>query len=166
MGEGHLRIARIEMLRGNPSGVRNHLRNVTHVRHESFAEAGKYYARIVDIHEAENLLMKLKRELQGSEVYENRALLKLLEGEIELAKGNRERVFDLLSDAARYPWRCLYLQVQDSLGQAALASGHFDVAADAYKAITKRRGFAFRWQRPDDWIMAEYGLATTYEKWM
>ncbi len=84
------------------------------------------------------MLARLKSKVSGREKYANRALLELLEGEIELRRGRTDRALELLSDAAKYPWRYLYLQVHDSLASAALAAHRSDIAKESYNSILQK----------------------------
>jgi tetratricopeptide (TPR) repeat protein len=151
-------LARICLVSGNTAEARSHLGQVQSVRNEFLAEVGKYYARLGDLEQAERILAYLKGRLAGRITNQNQATVNLVESEIELKRGNSQRSFDLISSAAQYPWLYLYLPVEDSLANAALASGHYDTAAAAYKEIVDKRGFAFSFDRPDDWIMARFGL--------
>jgi len=139
------------------------LQQVRDVRDEELAEAGKYYARLGNLQEAQWVLNELKNRVAGRESNQNRAVLELLEGEIELKKGNSERAFTLISGAAAYSWNYLFFTVQESLGNAALASGHHETAIRAFKSILDRKGLAAALDRPDAWIMAQYYEGRSYE---
>ena len=154
----HLWLARICLLAGDAEAARKHLNQVQKVRDEYLAEAGKYYARLGDTQHAEDILGRLKSHLAGRATNQNRAIIQLVEGEIELKKGNARKSFELISTAAQYPWAYSFIPIKESLANAALSSGHYDIAVSAYQEIVDKRGFAFSWDRPDDWIMAQYGL--------
>jgi tetratricopeptide (TPR) repeat protein len=159
-GMGRLGLARIALFRGDTNSARENLNQVAGIRDEYMAEVGKYYARIGDLQKADELLANLRARMAKRETnYANRALIELLEGEIQLKRGRADRALKVLSDAAKYPWRYLYLQVHDSLASAALAAGRPDIARESYNSLREKRGFAFQSERPDAWILSHYGLA-------
>jgi eukaryotic-like serine/threonine-protein kinase len=158
-GTASLGLARVAFIRGRPEDVRRNLQGVKNVRDEFLAEAGKYYARIGEVRAAREILAQLKGALEGHENNYNLALLQLLEGEIDLQDGNAEKGFELIAAAASYSWRYLYLQAHESLGNSALRTGRAQEAMAAYDEIlSNKKGFAVRWERPDDWVLAQFGL--------
>lgn len=163
VGKVHLGLARIALLGGKNNEASLHLKEVKDVRDEYLAEAAKYYARLGNWEEAQRMMEDLKQRVAGRESNQNRALLALIEGEIELKKGNAERAFTLLSAAAAYPWTYLFFPIQESLGNAALASGHYDAAIRTFKSIIDHKGLAAASDRPEAWIMAQYDAGRSYE---
>jgi len=162
-GNVYLALMRIALLAGKKNEARLYLKKVQGVRDEYFVEAGKYYARLGDLKEAGEVLDELRKRLAGRETNQNRALLELLEGEIELARGNKDKSFTLISSAATYPWAYSYFSVQESLGNAALASGRNEIAIQAFKSIVDRKGFAADREHPEIWIMAHYDTGRSYQ---
>lgn len=161
--EAHLWLARIALLADRPQEARRHLQMVKNVRDEYLAEAGKYYARLGDTKRASEILDDLRKRLIGQSTNQNRSLIRMLEAEIQFQSGNLRESFSLISEAHGYPWTDLYWAVQESRAHIAIASGNFDEAIAACTEMVARKGFAFSWDRPDDWVMAHYYLGRAYE---
>src|SRR6185369_8817205 len=100
---------------------------------EFLAEAGKYYARIGDVEAAQAQLDRLRERLEGRQTNQNQTLLRLLESEIELSKGNLDASYNLLSSAPDYPWANLYWPLQESRAYIGLATRHPDMTTKASK---------------------------------
>ncbi len=159
----HLHLARIAFLEKNSAELFQQLDSVHEVDDEFLAEVGKYYARTGKLREAEDVETHLIIRLGDSPKYHKRALLQFLDGEIALASGNTQKSIQLLSSAASYPWRNLFCQVHESLANAAMSSHQFDLALEHYNAILQHKGVALSRDRPDEWILAFYGLGITEE---
>lgn len=162
-GTAHLWIARVALLKGNRNEVRQNLKEVKDVPEEFLAEAGKFYARIGDLETAQAFLDRLRKRLAARQSHQNLVLLSLLESEVELKKGNLEASFNLLAQTPDYPWAYLYWQVQESRAYIALATGHPEEATKVCKEMLEKKGFAFSWDRPDDWVMVHYYLGRSYD---
>ena len=164
--KANLWLARLAWLSGKPEEAHRYLEqvNVINVRDEVLAEVGKYYARLGDLERAQELLETLRSHLVGRSTNQNDMLLKLLQGEIELEKGNSKESFSLMSQAPDYPWAHSYWSTQESRAYIALATHHADVAIKICNEMLGKRGFAFASDRPDDWVIAHYYLARSYDE--
>jgi len=91
-------------------------------------------------------------------------LLKLLESEIEIAKGHLQVGFTLMSQAPQYSWARFYWPALESRAYIALAANHPEEAIKFCNEMRVKKGFAFAWDRPDDWAMSHYYLAQAYDK--
>lgn len=159
----HLWVARMAILSGNNEEARKHLDQVSNVREEELAEVGKYYARLGDAEKAREVLDKLHRRLDQRSTNQNLSLLKLLESEIELAKGNSDAAFLLASQAPDYAWSYSYWEAQETRAHVALAAGHPEIAIKSCNEMSQKRGFAFSSDRIEEWIIAHYYLGVGYE---
>ncbi len=156
-------ISRVALRTGNFDVVRRNLEVTGEVRDEYLAEIGKYYVRIGDVPKARQILEMLQSRLAGRLTRQNLATTQLLEAEIDAQAGNGDAAVEKLMSASIYPWRYLYWPVHDSLADIALSTHHCDVALRTYADMLGRKGFAFYWERPDDWVMAHYGMARAEE---
>jgi len=162
----NLWVARVAWLRGKPADVVQYLDKLDHmeeVRDEHLAEAAKLYARVGNLAKSQNILDRLRSRLGARLTDQNLSMVRMLEGELELKRGDPASAFETLSSAASYRWRYSYWAVQDSLANAALASHHCNIARDVYQTLLDKKGFAFRCDRSDDWVIARLGLARAAE---
>ncbi len=85
--------------------------------------------------------------------------LHLLEGEIELAKGNRDRAIELfkLADLARHTPLTV-----ESLARGYTGAGKTDQAIEAYETLIGMRGRSLGWEAQQLWVSAQYHLAKAY----
>jgi tetratricopeptide (TPR) repeat protein len=162
-GNAHLWVARVALLEGDREKARWQLDQIREVRDEFLAESGKYYARLGDLKKASEIIKGLRARLADRSTNQNQLLLALLESEIELGKGNLQQSFALMSQTPDYPWAYLYWPAHESQAHISIATGHPDAAIKACNEMIVQKGFAFSWDRPDDWVMAHYYLGRAYD---
>jgi tetratricopeptide (TPR) repeat protein len=126
------------------------------------ARLGVEYARIGQLDKAAAILAKSQATANAQDPSDSTSLT-VLEGEIELARGNYSQAINLLQQAASsYPSSgCL---TGLSLARAQLMAGNLDAARATYENVLPRRSTCQAWEPETDWLVAHLHLAEIYVK--
>lgn len=122
------------------------------------AQIGVGYARGRSIEKARRILGSLRKDVNPNNPDENMYLHRL-EGEIELARGNRARALELLMLADRDERSAVSIE---SLARAQRIAGNSDDAIASYEEFLKMRHQSTGWEPQQEWIAAHIHLASLY----
>jgi tetratricopeptide (TPR) repeat protein len=122
------------------------------------AQIGVSDARCGSIEKAWKIFEDLRKNMDPNNPNEN-MYRHLLEGEIELAGGNRARGLDLLLLADRDEHTPLSIE---SLARAQRINGKSGEAVVSYEEFIKMSGRSVGWEPQQDWIAAHIDLAKLY----
>lgn len=123
------------------------------------ARIGVSYARAGTLERAERILRTIKDRLEPNNDVQS-ADMHWLEGEVALARGNRDHAVELLR-LARTESRDAPLQAA-GLAYAYEKSGRSDEALAAYQRLIAMKGMSLGWEAQQPWLAAHYQLAELY----
>lgn len=121
------------------------------------ARLGVGYVRAGALHKAAQALEIVRKNNQQNS--EDSSNLHQLEGELELARGNRSRARDLLLLADRENGTPLTIE---SLAHAYSIAGNTNDAIATYETLIGMREGSMGWEPQQAWFAAHYDLAQTY----
>ena len=119
---------------------------------------GIAYARNRSIEKASRMLEVARKGLIANDAGQNSEMHRL-EGEIELARGNRERAVELLLIADRESHGPFQME---SLARAQMLAGKADDALASYEVLVGMRNESDGWEPQQDWLAAHVQLAKLY----
>jgi tetratricopeptide (TPR) repeat protein len=119
---------------------------------------GTQYARAGSVLKAVDILEKV-RPFADSQNPEHRSDLQTLEGEVELAHGNKDRAIELFSLADKAKRSAMTIE---GVAHANQASGNTEQAIVWYELLLGSAGSSLGWEVQQDWLAAHYHLARIY----
>ncbi len=119
---------------------------------------GTQYVRAGSVAKASEILEKI-RPLADPKNPENSSDFQVLEGEMELAHGNKDRAIELFSLADKAKRSAMTME---SLAHAYEASGNSEQAAVWYELFVTAADPPLGWEPQQDWLAAHYRLARIY----
>jgi eukaryotic-like serine/threonine-protein kinase len=119
---------------------------------------GTQYVRAGSVAKAAEILEKI-RPFADAKNPENSSDFQVLEGEVELAHGNKDRAIELFSLADKAKRSAMTME---SLAHAYEASGNSEQAAVWYELIVTATDPPLGWEPQQDWLAAHYRLARIY----
>ena len=119
---------------------------------------GTQYARAGSVAKAAEILQKV-RPLADSQNPEHMGDIQILEGEVELAHGNKDHAIELLLLADKAKRSAMTME---GLAHAYEAAGNLDQAAVWYELFLGSAEPSVGWEPQQDWLAAHYHLARIY----
>jgi tetratricopeptide (TPR) repeat protein/predicted Ser/Thr protein kinase len=119
---------------------------------------GTQYVRAGSVAKASEILEKV-RPFTDAKNPENSSDFQVLEGEVELAHGNKDRAIELFSLADKAKRSAMTME---SLAHAYEASGNSEQAAVWYELFVTAADPPLGWEPQQDWLAAHYRLARIY----
>lgn len=119
---------------------------------------GTQYARAGSVAKASEILEKI-RPFADPKNPESTSDFQVLEGEVELAHGNKDRAIELFSLADKAKRSAMTME---SLAHAYEASGNSEQAAVWYELFVTAADPPLGWEPQQDWLAAHYRLARIY----
>jgi len=119
---------------------------------------GTQYVRAGSVAKAAEVLEKI-RPFADAKNPENSSDFQVLEGEVELAHGNKDRAIELFSLADKAKRSAMTME---SLAHAYEASGNSEQAAVWYELFVTSADPPLGWEPQQEWLAAHYRLARIY----
>jgi eukaryotic-like serine/threonine-protein kinase len=162
----HLFLATAFEARGDINGTRTALEKAAECLRELKGQVwlptriGIGHARAGALEQAEQLLRKARSESEPAN-QQHSSDLHRLEGELALARGDRQKGVDLLLLADRENHSSL---TQESVARAYRSSGDTDKAVAALEALLRMHDGSLGWEAQQGWLEAHYWLAALSQR--